>query len=219
MNISVPGFSSKKKEPAEKVVQKLSAQGRNEREIINYMRKEGYPNEEISKALNKAVKFRVTGAPQPQPSYAQQSTMKPQPPQQEQGNFMAPPPDQPMNEDVLEMTEEEEIGLEELVEEIVEEKWRDSMEELKDVERAIVKLQDQVRFINQRIKHIGKESEEKKSELKDMIQDSSSHIENIESRVGSVEKAFKEFLPSLTQNVRSLSGIVEKMKEERKSTR
>jgi len=32
--------------------------------------------------------------------------------------------------------------------------------------------------------------------------------------VGSVEKAFKEFLPSLTENVRSLSGIVEKMKKD-----
>ncbi|MCD6449277.1 MAG: hypothetical protein J7L34_02050 [Thermotogaceae bacterium] len=52
-----------------------------------------------------------------------------------------------------------------------------------------------------------------------MISESTSHIENIESRVGSVEMAFKEFLPKLTENVRALSGIVNeiKAKEKKKS--
>jgi len=207
--ISVPGFTSKKREPAEQIVERLSSQGRNEREIINYMRKEGYPNEEISKALNKALKFRVTGAPQPEPFAMQQPEVS----RYGTEDFMAPPPEQPLEENVMEMDEEEEIGLEELVEEIVEEKWRESMTELKDVEKAVVQLQDQLQFINEKIKHIEKASDEKKEEIKDLIEESSTHIENIESRVGSVEKAFKEFLPSLTENVRSLSGIVDKMKK------
>ncbi len=209
MNISVPGFTSKKREPADQVVERLSSQGLNEREIINYMRKGGYPNEEISKALNKAIKFKVTGSPQ-QPSYPQQQFSSPS---YGSGEFIAPAPEQPLEQNVLEMSEDEEIGLEELVEEIVEEKWRESMQELKDIEKAVVQLQDQVRFINERIKHVQKDTEEKKGELKNLIEESSAHIENIESRVGSVEKAFKEFLPSLTENVRSLSGIVDKMKK------
>lgn len=209
--ISVPGFTSKKKEPAEQVVQRLSSQGKSERDIINFMRKEGYPNEQISKALNKAIKFRVTGAPQP-------ASYNPQPaptPDFSREEFVAPMPEQPLEENVLEMSEEEEIGLEELVEEIVEEKWKDSMTELKDIEKAIVHLQDQMQFLNEKIKHVDKAADEKKGELKSIIEESSAHIENIESRIGSVEKAFKEFLPSLTENVRSLSGIVETMKKDR----
>jgi len=132
----------------------------------------------------------------------------------QQDEFIAPMPEQPLQENILEMSEEEEIGLEELVEEIVEEKWKDSLTELKDVEKAIVQLQEQVQFLNEKLKHTEKSGDEKKNELKDLIQESSVHIESIESRVGSVEKAFKEFLPSLTENVRSLSGIVEKMKKD-----
>ena len=209
--ISVPGFSGKKREPADSVVNRLSEQGKNEREIINFMRKSGYPNEEISKSLNKAIKFRVTGAPQPA-SYRQQQG-NPPPQYENDDNFIAPMPGQPLNENILEMSEDEEISLEELVEEIVEEKWHESITELKDVEKAIVQLQDQVKFLNEKIKHIGKSGDEKKDEIKKMIEESSVHMENIGSRVGSVEKAFKEFLPSLTENVRSLSGIVEKMQK------
>lgn len=207
--ISVPGFGGKKKEPAEQVVGRLSAMGRSEREIIDYMKKEGYANEDISRALNKALKFRVTGAP-PAPSYMQQSTI---PTPVGEHDFLAPPPDRPFEQNVLEMNEEEEIGLEELVEEIVEEKWREGVTELKDVERAIVQLQDQVRFLEEKIKHVNKSGDDKKDELKNIMEESSAHIENIESRVGSVEKAFREFLPSLTENVRSLSGLVDKMEK------
>jgi len=182
--------------------------GKSEREIINHLRNEGYPNEEISKSLNKAIKFRVTGAPQPS-AYSTQPVPMPAIGKE----FIAPMPQQPFEENILEMTDEEEIGLEELVEEIVEEKWKESMAELKDVEKAIVQLQDQIRFLEEKIKHIGKAGDEKKDELKGLIEDSSTHIENIESRVGSVEKAFKEFLPSLTENVRSLSGLVDKMEK------
>ena len=87
------------------------------------------------------------------------------------------------------------------------------MDELKDVEKAVVKLQEQVEFLNEKIKHIEAKEEKRKDELKGLIEESSAHIENIESRVGSVEKAFKEFLPSLTENVRSLSSIVENLKK------
>lgn len=209
--ISVPGFSGKKKEPAEQVVRRLSAMGRNEREIIDYMKKEGYPNEVISKALNRALKFKVTGSQNPPiPTSQNQSTIMSGSPE----GFIAPPPEQPFEQNVMEMTEEEEIGLEELVEEIVNEKWKESLSELKDVERAIVQLQDQVRFLEEKIKHVSKKGDEGKGELKDIMEESSAHIENIESRVGSVERAFREFLPSLTENVRSLSGIVDKMKKE-----
>ena len=44
----------------------------------------------------------------------------------------------------------------------------------------------------------------------------SGSVDNIEGRIGSIEKVFKDFLPELTQNIKSMSDLVEKIKEERK---
>jgi len=38
-------------------------------------------------------------------------------------------------------------------------------------------------------------------------------MENIEGRIGSIEKVFKDFLPDLTQNVKIMSELVEKMEK------
>lgn len=35
----------------------------------------------------------------------------------------------------------------------------------------------------------------------------------IEGRIGSMEKVFKEFLPELSKNIRTMADIVEKSKE------
>ncbi|MCD6478092.1 MAG: hypothetical protein J7K87_03745 [Candidatus Aenigmarchaeota archaeon] len=223
--ISIPGLVKKeevKKEPAVSRVEKLSSEGKSEKEIIRIMREEGYPNEEIAKALNRAIKFKVTGATSNSPSLADStppihSFETETPPEQPRDSpqFIAPQPSQPLDNNVIEMSEEEEIGLEELVQEIIDEKWKDVEGELNEIEKGFVQLQDRIQFLEDKINKMEEREEQKKKELKDMISESTSHIESIESRVGSVEKAFRELLPKLTENVRALSGIVEKMKEEK----
>jgi len=216
--ISIPSFKKeKKREPAISRVEKLSSEGKSEKDIIRIMREEGYPNEDISKALNKAIKFKVTGAPEPEQSFADMSPPPEQP--KDLPQFIAPQPNQSFDSNVIEMNEEEEIGLEELIQEIIEEKWKDVEAELNEIQKGFVQIQDQIQYLNERIDKIEKSEEEKKKELKGMISESTSHIEGIESRIGSVEMAFKEFLPKLTENVRALSGIVNdiKAKEKKKS--
>ena len=72
------------------------------------------------------------------------------------------------------------------------------------------------------------EVEEKKTEIKekDIITqraapskeeeqkfvDISSRVEDMEARVGGLEKAFKQFLPSLTRNIESLSAMIHEMR-------
>ena len=41
-------------------------------------------------------------------------------------------------------------------------------------------------------------------------------VENIEGRIGSIEKVFKEFLPELTSNIKTMSDLVEKIEKEKK---
>ena len=216
--ISIPGLKKEeKREPAISRVEKLSSEGKSEKDIIRIMREEGYPNEDISRALNKAIKFKVTGAPEPQQSFADMLPPKEQP--RDLPQFIAPQPTKSFDNNVIEMNEEEEIGLEELIQEIIDEKWKDVEGELNEIQKGFIQIQDQIEYLTDRINKLEKKEEEKKKELKEMISESTSHIENIESRVGSVEMAFKEFLPKLTENVRALSGIVNeiKAKEKKKS--
>ena len=213
--ISLPFKKGEKKSAIERV-QELGSHGRSEKEIINMMRQEGYSNEEISGALNKAIKFRVSG---PSSGYTDQ----PPTPSYTRGGpssrFVAPPPETSGSwegsgdSNVIEMTEEEEIGLEELIEEIIEEKWKSVNSDLEEIQKGFIQLQDQIDFLNQRINKIEEKDKEKETQIKEMIQDSSNQMQRIEGRIGSVEKAFKDFLPNLTENVRSLSSIVEKMKK------
>ena len=39
----------------------------------------------------------------------------------------------------------------------------------------------------------------------------------IEGRIGSIERVFKDFLPELTTNIRTMSDLVERMKKEKES--
>jgi hypothetical protein len=41
-------------------------------------------------------------------------------------------------------------------------------------------------------------------------------MENIEGRIGSIERVFKEVLPELSENIKSMTEFVEKVKEEKK---
>jgi hypothetical protein len=41
-------------------------------------------------------------------------------------------------------------------------------------------------------------------------------MEGIEGRIGSIEKVFKEVLPELTGNIKTMAEFVEKLKEEKK---
>ena len=50
-------------------------------------------------------------------------------------------------------------------------------------------------------------------ELDSRMADISGQLEDLEARVGGLEKAFKQFLPSLTRNIESLSHMIHEMKE------
>ena len=42
-------------------------------------------------------------------------------------------------------------------------------------------------------------------------------VDGIEGRIGSIERVFKDFLPELTTNIKSMSNLVETIKKEKES--
>jgi len=110
----------------------------------------------------------------------------------------------------------EEITIEELIEGIVDERWKEFEERLIDFEKRDMQLQNQIEDIGKRIKEISEALELKEKGLASKLEEFGGSVENIEGRIGSIEKVFKDFLPELTQNIRSMSDLVDKIKEERK---
>jgi len=110
----------------------------------------------------------------------------------------------------------EEITVEELIEGIVTEKWKDFEERLSDFEKKDMQLQSEIDDIRKKFKEIDASLSEREKGLSGKMEEFGGSMENIEGRIGSIERVFKEVLPELTENIKSMTEFVEKIKEEKK---
>ena len=198
-------------------VQKLLSQGMSDKDIIKHLKSKGYPYEEIEKAMMGAVKRGVeepaaTQYPQytpfPQQQTQQRMEKRELPELPELGEYS--PPEQDIFAG-LEATEPEiapDIIVEEIVEGVVEEKWQKFEDKIKKMENDFTNLSLQLKKMEQLPT---KEQPTKDYDAK--IADISEQLEDLQARVGGLEKAFKQFLPSLTKNIESLSNLIHEMKE------
>lgn len=212
-------FGKKKQEeklipPAE--VERMAKMGLSDKDIIKYLKAQGYSYPEIEKAMMAAVKKGATEEPQ-------QSQL--QAPVQKEAARAPELPDLP--EISSEPTFEEELGMgaepemdinpevivEELVEGVVNEKWQKFEEQMSHTEDELNKLRTDLQQSLSRLESIKHEPHGKESEAK--IQELSEQLEELQARVGGLEKAFKQFLPALTKNIESLSHMIHEMKEKR----
>ena len=190
-------------------VSKMTKKGMSDKDIIKHLKSKGYSYEAIESAMLKAVKDGVgeeaprqmeTEAPamndifeMPHPEYAQ----------------TAPTPEM-MPEFGTEI-EQPEIMLEELIEGIVEDKWRKFDDRLKKIDDNFDKIRAEIKQFEVKLDQNRRESPT--HELDSRMADISEQLEDLEARVGGLEKAFKQFLPSLTRNIESLSHMIHDMKD------
>ncbi len=204
-------FLHKKKQmgpvPVEEV-QKLTAGGMSDKDIIKRLKSRGYQYEEIEKALVSAVKRGVdqTSFQPYNPMQAQEKQQFPELPELNEYR----PEEKDLLAGLQEVSEDisPDIIVEEIVEGVVDEKWRKFEDKMKKTENDFVALSTQVRQLEQRP---AKEQPTKDYDSK--ISDMSDQVEDLQARVGGLEKAFKQFLPSLTKNIESLSHLIHEMKE------
>jgi hypothetical protein len=110
----------------------------------------------------------------------------------------------------------EEITIEELIEGIISERWKEFEERLSDFEKRDMQLQSQIEDLRKRLKEIEATIGEKDKGLSGKLEEFGGSVENIEGRIGSIERVFREVLPDLTQNIKTMTDFVEKVKEEEK---
>jgi DNA-binding transcriptional MerR regulator len=189
--------------PSDKV-NELSNKGFSEPEIIDVLRKEGFSAEEIDRALTQVLELKISGQPSPQPdvpTFGQPQPQVSQIPQIPEPSLQYPQPT-------------EDYGTEELVESIVRERMADVDEKLAefrvrhaDLERNISNLHHQLSILSKGTSQTEQTIVAKLDSLRDSLTD-------INARMSSLEKAFKDALPALIESVRSLTDLVQRFKRE-----
>ncbi len=210
-------FFSKKKPkgpvPVEEI-QTMSRRGLSDREIIKKMKKQGYSYDEIEKAMLQAVKQGVSGGPefqeikQPSPDSFSLDDLYQQPAPQ-QAAPMAQEPEQ-FQEINTENVNPEAI-IEELIEGVIEEKWEKFNKKIKEQEQNLENVSTLIRQLEQKLQAVKTDSIPKELELRSDVLNN--RLDDLEVRIGGLEKAFKQFLPSLTRNIENLSAIIHEMKQ------
>ncbi len=181
--------------PVERV-RDLSSKGFSEIEMIDVLRKEGFSPEEIDKALTEALKESVE-VKEETPFTAEEKKEMPELPE-------------------TSLPEEYYQGYatEEYLDYLVSEKMASVSEKVNEFNLKFQELENKIAAIHAQINEITKLRVEGQESIISKIDSLKESISEIEVRLGSLEKAFKETLPALIESVRALSDLVQRLKRE-----
>jgi DNA-binding transcriptional MerR regulator len=200
-------------------VRELTSKGFSELEVIDVLRKEGYSPEEIDSALSQALKGGITSIPQQSQQKPQSKDSAKDGPKLPTLEDIAPQkvemPEMPESTSQEEYYEEgEAYPTEEYIEYVVKEKTGEvkrSIDEFslktKDLEKRIDNLHEQINILIQT-------RTTEQTQLLNRIDSFKGAMEDIEIRLGGIEKAFKDTLPALIESVRALSDLVGRARRE-----
>lgn len=105
--------------------------------------------------------------------------------------------------------------VEELIETIVAENLERVKTEFENVYEELDAIEDEVEDLEQRVHDLEIRDDEDQQEFLEKMDEIEQHIDDYESRIGGLEKAFQQVLPSLVDNVRDLTSLVQEIKQER----
>lgn len=106
-----------------------------------------------------------------------------------------------------------EVTLEEIIEGILADKWTDFEETIERLRRRDDELQKQIIEIRKEIDSIKDAMRKSEESFMAKLEEHGNQVANIEVKIGSIEKVFKEFLPELTESMRLVTEALEKTKK------
>jgi flagellar capping protein FliD len=183
-------------------VRELSDKGFSEPEIIDVLRKEGFSAEEIDRALTQALELKIAGQPEEQPSlptFGQQQ--QPQVPQIPEQSLQYPQAN-------------EGFGAEELIESIVNERMADVSQELADFKIKHADLERNISNLHHQLSLITKDRSQAEQAIMMKLDSMKDSMIDMNGKMSSLEKAFKDALPALIESVRSLTDLVHRFKKD-----
>jgi len=189
-------------------VRELSSKGFSEPEMIDVLRKEGFGPEEIDRALTQALKIGITGGPEETTGLPTLQDL--QPPMETQGPMMPQMPEKP-----LEYSQAyPEYGAEELVESIVNERIGEVDEKIREFNIKQTELEREISNLHHQLSVVSKGRSQADQTIISKLDSFKESMSDIDTRISSLDKAFRETLPALIESVRSLSDLVQRLKRE-----
>ncbi len=219
----------------------LFAEGYSEPQVVNELRKQGVPFQTIDYVIKQVLRNNIMNnqSVAPQTSYAEDSyesfsfdsltprirDIENQGIQQEESFGYGE--EESAYEDYSELGEETEENysydwkdvnrLEEVVEAVLEERLKDFLQKLNELEMKIKTLETGFEGANEKIENIKKTHESDINSIKNTISDINERINKLEPKLNGFEKAFKDIVPELVDEVKELKEIINlKIKREEK---
>ena len=202
-------------------VREMASRGFTEPEMIEVLRREGFSPGEIDSALIQALKIGVSSTPSPNP---QPSSPPPEPRPSQQDSGL------PTLEDILPTLTEKKPEIpetslpqeyhsqsypsEEYIDYIVQTRIGEVNEKMNEFSIRYQELDKKVNLLQQHLMELSKTRGGEQREIINKIDGFAESINDTNSRLGGMERAFKETLPALIESVRALSDLVSRMKRE-----
>jgi DNA-binding transcriptional MerR regulator len=193
--------------PVERI-RDLASKGFSEPDMIDVLRKEGFSADEIDRALTEALKSGVSGISQPsaQPAPALPTLEQIQPAQQQMPQI----PETSLPEQYY----QQQYAPEEYVEYLVKERTAEIDEKISEFMVRYQELEKRMVEVHEQISVMAKTRTSTEELILSKIESFKDVVGDVDIRLGSLEKAFKETLPALIEAVRTLSDLVQRTKRE-----
>jgi len=217
----MPFFSRKhelKKGSPIRDIEKMRDMGIADKDIIKKLKDQGFSYDEIEKSMLQSLKYGVAEEKADEdldelPRDEKNETLSLE---DIYGKEEEPAPTPSMDELIAPGVSEEltpELAIEELVEGVINEKWEIFERELISLREEHEKIVKEIKFLESNISSFEKQTKTPATDKR--IGEIETNISSLESRISGLEKAFKQFLPSLINNIRSLSSMIKEMKSKR----
>jgi DNA-binding transcriptional MerR regulator len=192
-------------------IKDLSSKGFSEPDMIDVLRKEGFSADEIDKALTEALKSGVSGIspPSTQPSVSLPTLEQIQPPQQQVVQIPQIP-----ETSLPEQYYQQEYAPEEFVEYLVKERMSEANEKINEFMIRYEELEKRMNEVYEQMNALSKMKSTSEELILSKIEEFKDVVSDVDIRLSSLEKAFKETLPALIEAVRTLSDLVQRVRKE-----
>lgn len=192
--------------PIDRVMQ-LRSQGYSNSQVADYLRREGVPPSMINEAIAQAdAKSGVDGTYNPAQGMPQRPDYASAPGASgaSQGQDMPPAGGDEQADDGAE--------IEELIEEIIDEKWKELVKDIKKIAEWKDKTDERMTKLEQSFTDLKGNFENLHKALLGKIGEYDKNILEVGTDIKAMEKVFEKVLPRFTENVNELSRITKTMK-------
>lgn len=193
-------------------VRELTGRGFSEVEVIDVLRKEGYAPEEIDGALTEALKFAATTE---QPKQSQKNepslpTLEDITPKEHERSTQLPETSLPQEY----YQNYQSYPTEEYVDYVVQARMGEINQKVTEFGARAQEIGRRVQEVSDRISEIMNLRNAEQTQILSKIEIFKEGVGDIDTRIGGLEKAFKETLPALIESVRALTDLVQRLKRD-----